>query len=1241
MHGQDPIASVVRSLKRARRLSQLMLLGQRAMFIIALAAATALVFGALDFLLRLPEWIRIFNLVAGVAILAALFVFVLGPAWRFAPSLTEMALRIERRRPELRGLLASAVEFHRRRERGEPDGPMEKALEELVVRRAAEQWTAADASVLRPTRFINGALRLAGLAAVFVIVVAMRPDLASIGASRLFAPWADAEWPRRTAVADVTETIVHPLGAALPLRAALTRTPRDADSTYVSVQYRMIEDSGRAGPLRTALMTHQRRDVDLPPGASRTGATRGALFERLVEADASAVEFRFRTSDDETAWRRIRIVPPPAVVEAHARITPPEYAARLRGEGDAAGAMSAPTEIEMGAGLDERAIAPSSLAGSRVEWTLKLNKAIPAPQSPGQDESWLASTLGADAPGAELDIEVDGATWKVSWTLERTARFPVALRDEHGIESIDEPVFRFEALQDAPASATVVDPAADEAVLPTATITLIGEGRDDVGLEAVWLERQVAKRAGEREPSVPGGALEAQGEPETIARSDASGSRLARVESSVDLAALGVEPGDEVWIAAVALDVLASETGRREATRSALRRLRIISEADFIDDVRAELSAVRQAAIRADEQQGEALERTGQRRADRQTRTAQTQIGERLARQSETLDRLAQSVERNALGDRALSDLLQETRSAMRSAAESSDRAARALDEAAAEARQNSPDADEIMSDEQSREVRADQERVRDELARLIEALDAGQDTWVARRQIEQMLGEQRALRERTEQAGAATAGREAQDLTAQEQSDLEQIVEAQQELAERARRMTEELPERAEQIQQEDPGAAAGLQRAGQRARQENLPENLRQASQSASENRLNDAARAQRQAEQTLEQMMDEIERDERARQEQLRRELASLIQSIEALVITQEQEIALLDGAIERGEALRALDEGMIRLNRNTLGVSDQARAAGRELVTVVRLLSRAGDAQTRAIAGLRAEAPAAEAILLDEDESLDRLREARDEAARLDQQQQDLEQQQKKAELRAAYRALLERQTAVQKGIRPLADAAELDRRDRATARELAADQTSIRRDLADVLASSEELEEAKVIEYTHQALDEATARAANALAEARPAPALSDATRAVAYLQGLLEALREDEQGDQQFAEGAGGGGGGGGGGSGASALVPPVAELKLLRSLQAQVMIDTRLVGDGVGGAADIERLGKAQRDLVELGQNLMQRLQQQGGGPAPEMRPLEPQEGAEPGPEEPNPNPEPDPAEQNDGGAS
>lgn len=1221
-----------------------MLLGQRAMFIAAALLAALLVMGAVDFFLRLPESIRLINLILGAGGLAALIILVLGPAWRFKPTLTEVALRIERRRPELRGLLASAVEFHRQPS-SVSRSEMERALEQSVVRTAATQWSAADASILRPRRFINGALRLAGVLAAIAVVAFVRPDLAAIGAARAITPWSDAEWPKRTGVADVTDIAVHPLGAALPLRAAITRTPRDPDSTYLAVQYRLIDDANRAGPMRTALMTHQRRTVDIPLAAQRAGATRGALFERLVEADAAAVEYRFRTADDETPWKRVRIVPPPAVLAARAVITPPDYAARLRAQDDGSGALVAPTEIEMGAGLDERATAPAALAGSHVSFTLDLNKPLPAPSASSGDYAWLVATLGPDAANADLDIRADGARWTIDWTLNDSVRFPIALVDEHGIESIDEPVFRFEAALDAPASATVVEPAADEAVLATAVIDLLGEGRDDVGLEAVWLEQQVARPAGDREPSVPGGAVEPVGDPVELVRLEAPGERLARVEHRLDLAGLGVTPGDEVWITAFALDILASETGVREASKSALRRLRIISEADFVEDVRAELSAVRQAAIRADEQQDEALTRTAERRADRPTRTAQTQIGERLARQSETLERLAEALDRNALNDPALSDLLNEAREAMREAGQSSDRAARALDEAAAKAREENPGADEALTDEQSREVRADQERVRDELARLIEALDAGQDTWVSRREIEGLLGEQRELRERTEQTGARTAGQDAQELSAQDKSDLQKIVEAQEELAEKARRLTEELPERAEKIEEQDPAAAAGLQKAGQRAREEQLSQQQQQAAQAASENRTSEASRAQRQAEQTLEQMLEEIERDEKAKQEQLRRALAGLIDSIEALIDDQESQIGRLDAADRAGEPIAPLDQAMIRLNRNTLGVADDARAAGRELVTVVRLLTRAGDAQTRAIGALRAAAPEAPAVRVEEQESLDRLRDARAEAEQLDEQQEQIQQAQKKAELRAAYRALLQRQTGVRDGARALAKLPELDRRERAAARELAADQTSIRKDLADLTAGLEELSEAKVIEYTHNALDQTAGRAADALAEGRPVPALPETERAVVYIQALLDVLREDQQEENPFAEAAGGAGEAGSGqGGGPQPLLPPIAELKMLRFLQEQIMTETRLAAEGqvAPDPLTIERLGKSQRDLMDLGEGLIERLQPQSG---PGARPQPIPEGAGPQPEPdrkpPESNPEADQAEQSSGGAS
>lgn len=1263
MSSAGHIQNVVRALQRARAGARAMLLGQRALFILAALLAALLLIGAIDYFLRLPEWIRSINLLLGLGAVGVLVFRLLGPAWRFRPSLTEVALRIERQRPELRGLLASAVEFHHNAKAKAPEArsEMERALEQSVVSSAAGKWSIADASILRPRRLINSVLRLAVVVAAIAVVAVIRPDLASIGASRALAPWSDAEWPKRTGVADVTDITVHPHGAALPLRAAITRTPRDPDSTYLSVQYRLIDDANRSGPVRTALMTHQRRTVEIPTALQRPGATRGALFERLVEADASAVEYRFRTTDDETPWRRVDIVPPPAVLAARAVITPPDYAARLRAQDDGAGALVAPTEVDLGAGLDERATAPAALAGSRVVFTLDLNKPLAAPSSSPGDVAWLAATLGPDAPLAGLDISADGARWTIEWTLAETVRFPIALVDEHGIESIDEPVFRFEAALDAPASATVVEPATDESVLATAVIDLLGEGRDDVGLEAVWLEQQVARPAGAAEPSVPGGALEPDGDPVTLARLEAPGERLGRVEHSLDLSTLGVAPGDEVWITAVALDILASETGAREASRSAIRRLRIISESDFIEDIRAELSAVRQAAIRADEQQTEALTRTAERRADRPTRTAQTQIGERLARQSETLQRLSEAVERNALSDPTLSDLLQEARAAMTEAGASSDRAARALDEAAAEARNENPGADEALTEEKSREVRADQERVRDELARLIESLDAGQDTWVSRREIEGLLAEQRALREKTEQTGARTAGQDASQLSPQDKSDLEQIVEAQQELAEQARRLSEELPERAEAIEQQDPAAAAGLQKAGQRAREEQLSEKQQQAAQAAQENRTSDASRAQRQAEQTLEQMLEEIQRDERAKQEQLRRALASLIESIEALIGAQEMELANLDAAAQAAEPLAPLDAAMIRLNRNTLGVADDARTAGRELIGVVRLLTRAADAQTRAVGALRAAPAEHPAVRIEEQESLDRLRDARAEAEQLDEQQQQMEQARQKAELAAAYRALLERQTAVRDGVRPLAQIPELDRRERASARELAADQTSVRKDLEALTAGLDELEEAKVIEYTHRVLDEAAARAADALADGRAAPALPDTERAVVYIQALIDVLREDQQEQNPFAEAGGEGQAGGGqSGAGQQPLLPPIAELKMLRFLQTQVMAETRIASEAPAGAdpQSLDRLGRAQRELVELGEGLIRRLQPGGGtpdvqpipgpepetgDPAPEGPPAssdEPESGERSPEPSPESNPEADQTEQFHGGA-
>ncbi len=282
-HAAQGLTPVVGALRRLRSRARALLLAQRALFIGVLLLGAGVSLVGLDYLLRFPSWIRWFHLALGASSGVFLGVRLLGPALRFRPSLTSVALRLERDNPRLAGSLASAVEFSR--DPSSPDSPTALALERAVIGAAADRFKGVRAgALLRPRALTRRALQLGALAALVVSALALKPDLTRIGATRLLAPWAGAQWPKRTGIADATAIAVHPRGAALPLRAGVTRSHRDLDTTYAAAQYRLLGADGRAvSPVRTALLTHQRRDVALPGGAS------GARVEGRVGADAPVV----------------------------------------------------------------------------------------------------------------------------------------------------------------------------------------------------------------------------------------------------------------------------------------------------------------------------------------------------------------------------------------------------------------------------------------------------------------------------------------------------------------------------------------------------------------------------------------------------------------------------------------------------------------------------------------------------------------------------------------------------------------------------------------------------------------------------------------------------------------------------------------------------------------------------------------------------------------------------------------
>lgn len=1300
---------VTGALRRLGSLARAALVTQRAAGLLAILLGLLVLVGALDYALRFPQWMRVFHWCVGLAVVSLLVWRHLLPAVRFHPSATQIALRVERGRPELRGLLASGVELAERGDASAQAGaggraaPVGAFMRDHVVHEVSDRWSRGAGrspvrGVLRLDRVGRALLWLLAAAAAAGAIAAVRPRLAAISAERTLAPWTAAEWPKRTALADVTDVTVHPLGASLPLRAALLRSAWATGETDVAARFRTIRGDV-AGPTTRVLLTWQNREI---PVASAGREDAGALFERLVEADGDFVEYRFETVDDQTPWKRVRLVPPPAVLGAKATITPPAYASSLPAERGADAPGFAVDSRDLGPGRDERAVAPRSLAGSDVEMTLTLNKPLPA--SPGASE-WVSAVLGKDAvkAGVRVTAPAGGTEWTLRWTLNDSMRLPIALVDEYGIPSVDESVFRFEAEQDHPPSATVTAPESDRTVLATAVVDVTGEGRDDVGLAGVWLERQKAQPAGApgREKSGPGGAIEPVGDRVEIARVEGGSRRAAQATAKIDLSTLGLRPGDELWLTAVAQDIFADAGVARAPVRSAARRLRIISEADFVQEMRNELSGVRQAAIRIDEQQGQTRDRAMRWGADAQSRRSQAQVTERLARQDEAVQRLTERTRQNGLVDRQLEELLNQASALIQEAGKSSGEASRQLDEAASRAGskqgeeqpeagdkaskggaqpeggqndaqgrdqrgtkgsdskpggeggqqgksgqqgqegrqsqqgqqgqqgqsgqqgQHSPQGEQQggeekperdaqqpeeggerpMAPEEAQKIDEAQRAVQENLENLIALLDRGEDTWVTRRSLEEALREQRELREQTAQAGAKTAGRSPEELGAKERSELDRIVQKQGELAEKVRDTTKQMQERAEKIRQKDPAAAAGMSEAARRAERSQTAGKMQQAAKQAQQNQMASAGQQQEQAIQDLEEMLKDMDRAERAKEEALRRVLASLVESLDGLIRRQGDELSALELG-ERTTRFDGLDLAMMRLNQNTLGVLDLAKGAGREVAPVADLIGRASEAQTRAIVVLRKDPVDAPKAREGEQASLDLLKQAKAEAERIDRELQQKQQRQQRRELRRAYKDLLEKQVALRADTAPFAQAKELSRRDRAAVRGLAEREIAISDALREMVKQTRELTDARVFEYAHKRLDRVTADAARSLGDGDAAPALPSEDSAVTLLQGLVEALKETPQREGDFQKGAQGGGQSG---SGKPKLIPELAELRLLRQIQVDVATRTRDAdGGGVVPPETLEELGQQQRDLNTIGEDLIKRMSKPDQGPPP-----------------------------------
>ncbi|MBL4591943.1 MAG: hypothetical protein JKY96_08290 [Phycisphaerales bacterium] len=1103
----------------------------------ALLAALTLVILA-DFALRLPMGIRVILLAAMLMLGLRLVIKLLVPALRARFSQIDLALRVESIDESSRGMLAGAIDLQNTAA-ADPTDPIEAALRSAAIARATAR-VSSPPSILR----IEHALRAAGallLIGLVVMIPAIRsPALTSIGIQRAVAPWSNASWPKRFAINDATPQGAHAIDEALRVRVSVSPSTSDA---HAIIRWRVLDENNR--PLTPSTRT-------LLAAQPIAAGSSGRVYESLLDTRALGD----RTQGDQlTLEYRI---------ETTLAVTPPPYAV---------GSTPSVLLIEPDTHTTEsQFITDPLLAGSQAMIRWSFSK--PIELADGSSPHWLAS-ISDRLDDAILSQPTD-TTLELRFTASDSVLIEPTIVDHLGI-TVRKPIaLDLVVHTDTSPSTAIVEPDRDIMVTARATIALNAQFLDDIGLGSAWIWAIHAAPPADSTGAMPepSDAIELVRAPSTPI-----GSALT-LEALLEVSIFNPNPGDELWITAQAIDLKSDFSGSSPVT-SESRILRIVDELTMIEHLQRTIAPVLEALKRLDEQQSTLQDQleSGLLESSRDQRS----LAEQIRSQQRVLARAEQIASTNAIDDPSLRSLLQDSDSTLAQAAQAADNAADGIDQ----------NREEFAKDEQ--------QTVRDRLGQALSMLDRGKDSWLARRSVQELRDEIQRLKDQTDALNATAAGKSIAELSADERTTLEKILDRQRETAERARAMLDELDERAAELQETDPTQAEALRRAAAQGRGSQIEQTLKQASDEIAGNQTGQASQSQQAAMDELDSMLDEIDHASKNRDSALRRQLASIIEQLETLIAAQSNHLTKLRTGAD------GLDISLIGLIENTLGVRDTATGAFPETQTIADHLTKAADTQSMAVTALRVSPVDLDTAEQQERNALHHIEQALDEAQRLNEQAADRESRRLRDELRKKYQEALDAQVQIRDQADPFSGT-KLTRKERSDTRAIARTQDELRTLLDELISESEELAEASVFALTHSQLDRVMNAASKSLNDRTPPESIrANHFTAIHMLSALVEVLQDAKPKDEMFEDGQSGGGSGSGQSGQEEPVIPPIAQLKLLRSLQQLAAMQTQSLNDSP--AADpkaVRALVDLQQEIAAEGQQLIEQLNEQQGDPKP-----------------------------------
>lgn len=1202
-------------LERLGRRARLLLIARAVTIGLGSIVGSIAIVAAVDWIVRFPGWLRLVILVAGAVALWGSLRKLFGPALAFRPTPIDLALRIERSEPSMAGRLASGVEFAASGLDG--SSPFaQRSVEDVASRVAGVSVLGA----LRPSRPIASmAPAAAGLVAAALLAVAF-PDTVSIAVRRVVLPLGSAAWPARTEVEPLLgDGTYRPKGEALVLGARLTRG--DAADARITARVRSRRGDSFS-PFEDLVLTRQ------PDGR----------YERVLEGDPlrDAIEVTFVASDSESEPAVIEFIPRPAIAASRLEAAPPAYAR---------GAVESITR-ELGDGTDERAtLHEPLLAGTSVALELELERPLPPPD--GAAPAWSPWRIGT-APVAVTKAGEHPESWRLQWIAGSPGMpetLEIGLVDALGITNGETIRFHAPSFRDQPPVAVVLEPSGDESVLPTAVLDVAIEGSDDVGLSFLG---SVTER-------IPAEGGDGQMVRDT---STTDSGRRTRRDEKLDLAEFDAKAGDTFVIRAVAEDgfenVVADPAAGPDGelgvhhprVESPPRTIRIIPEAELARQLRAQLSSLRRAAIRLDAQQAELAAASANDRFDATGERGQAQVSERLRSAREAVDAIERRSDRNRLADEELAATLDQARDLVDAAARSSQEASAAMEERRAAADPQSAKAS-------GERAAGAQEGVREELEDLVRLLDRDEDAWAMGRDLERLRESLGDVRQRTQDLGRRTVGQSAENLSPADRSELDRLTERQREAAASAKQLIDEMQKRAEGLERADRSRAQAMRNAAEKGEQGRLAQKLERAASESGENRLQQAGQSQEQAAETLDEMQAALEDIRKARVEELKRALESLVQSIQRLVRNNEDELIELD-RLDPAQADAVTERARVvaKLTQNARAVAGEARDAGSESGRIARVVDRAADNLGTATSSLRKSPSDLAAAKTAEERSLALLREALEAAEKTKQEVESREAERARQAILAEYRKLAERQVAVRDATvaaRPSDPAARLDRRALVESRRLAIAEADIGKDVDAIAEANADVAKSDAFAEAHRLIGEWTSSASRRLQEGDLGEStVGEQQLVLDTFAGLIEALNEAEPDRDPFEEpqAEDAGGQGGASASGSQGVLPPIAELRLIRGLQQQALERTRRLssrGDAEPARLEADRasIASLQRKLVDLAGEIIKKMEptqvepdassEVAPSPVPEYRPHRQEKPAPPAPPAAPPSTSPD----------